>query len=73
MVTSVREKLSVTKGTINGVDMDIMLDSRSSVSLLHKDVVSQMKEATLTSPSIRPQLVTASGDPLHIVDYIRDI
>ena len=40
---SVREKLSVTKGTINGVDMDIMLDSGSSVSLLRKDVASQMK------------------------------
>ena len=47
-----------------------MLDSGSSVSLLHKDVVSQMKENTSTSPSVRPQLVTASGDPLHIVDCI---
>ena len=70
MVASVRE---VTKRTINGVNMDIMLDSGSSVSLLHKDVASQMKEATSTSPSIRPQLVTASGDPLHIVDYIRGL
>lgn len=73
LVASVKENLSVTKGTVNGMDMDIILDSGSSVSLLCKDVASQMKNPILISPTVRPQLVTASGDSLHIVDYMQGL
>ena len=58
MVATVRDNLSVTRGAINGVNMDIMLDSGSSVSLIRKDMANQMKKPTVLSPSVRPSLVT---------------
>ena len=53
--------------------MDIMLDSGSSVSLIRKDMANQMKNPTVLLPSVRPSLVTASGDPLPVIDYIQGV
>ena len=71
MVASVQNSLSVVCGFVNGVGVDIMLDSGSSVSLLRQDIVSQMEKVVQIFPQSQPKLVTASGDPLHIVDYVR--
>ena len=71
MVASVQNSLSVVRGFVNGVGVDIMLNSGSSVSLLRQDIVSQMEKVVQIFPQSQPKLVTASGDPLHIVDYVR--
>ena len=71
MVASVQNSLSVVRGFVNGVGVDIMLDSGSSVSLLRQDIVSRMEKVVQIFPQSQPKLVTASGDPLHIVDYVR--
>lgn len=62
MVASVMDNLSMVKGLVNGRDM---VDSGSSISLL------QMSNLVKLSPTVQPSLVTASGDPLHIVDYVQ--
>ena len=42
MVASVQNSLSVVRGFVNGVGLDIMLDSGSSVSLLRQDIVEKV-------------------------------
>ena len=71
MVPTVSNKLAIVKGLINGVSTDIMLDSGSSISLLRQDIVRQMNDPIKISPTIKRQVVTASGSPLHTVDHIQ--
>ena len=68
MVASIQNNLSVVRGFVSG---DIMLDSGSSVSLLRQDIVSQMGKVVKIFPQAQPKLVTASGDTLQVVDYVR--
>ena len=71
MVAAVRNKAAITKGRIGGVEAEVMLDSGSSVSLVRQEVLSQAPKMPSVT-GVKPiQLVTASGDPLKILDHVQ--
>ena len=53
--------------------MEIMLDSRSAVSLVRQDIISPPMTSVLHIPLPQVELVTAAGNDLLIVDHIRAI
>jgi len=54
---------------IRGVTLEAMLDSGSTISLLHQDVVSRMHNL-ITRPHPSKRLVMASGHPLEVVGCV---
>ena len=71
VVAAVRSKAATTRGRIGGVEVEIMLDSGSSVSLIQSTVLAGA-QGVVQWENARPlQLVTASGDPLPIVEQVR--
>lgn len=69
VAASIKSKVAATMGTIGGLDTEIMLDSGSSVSLVRKDIVYKAHGIDSISPDHPP--ITASGDQLPFVEYIR--
>ena len=47
------------------------MDSGSSVSLVRRDLLPYIQDAVKLPIPSQPQLVTASGEPLLVVDHIR--
>ena len=48
-----------------------MLDSGSTISLLRQDIVASVASNTQSLPHPQHKLVTASGQPLTIVDCVK--
>ena len=48
-----------------------MLDSGSSVSIVRRDLLQHIQGAVKLPVPSQPQLVTASGEPLLVIDHIR--
>ena len=70
-IAAVRSKAAIVNGQICGTEVEMMLDSGSSVSLVQQGVISQPMDVTHIRPTPGLQLVTASGEQLKIVDYIK--
>ena len=66
-----RINAAVIRGEFEGKPLEMMLDSGSAVSLVRQEEISSVRERVKTTQS-KPQLrlVTASGDPLPIIDHI---
>jgi len=69
-VATVRNDATVINRKVGDVAVEIMLDSRSAISLLqHSDALSMnTHKASPTCSSIK--LVTASGEPLPIISCV---
>ena len=70
-VTAVKSKATMIKGKFGGVEIEFMLDSGSSVSLVQSDVLETAKNIVQENGAKPLQLVTASGDQLPILQHIR--
>ena len=70
-VATIKSRLAVIPGKICNAVVEVMLDSGSSVSLVQQHVLSQAHGWTSTKTPQGMRLVTASGEDLPIVDYIR--
>ena len=71
MVATVKKHATVIVGKVGGNGTEIMLDSGSSVSLIRRGLLSHIHGAIKLPIPSQPQLVTASGEPLLVVDHIR--
>ena len=71
MVAAVKSKAAVIMGELGGVEVETMLDSGSSVSLVQRGVLLQAKGIEKVEETKPLRLVTASGDDLPIMDHIR--
>ena len=74
MVTTTKSKLAtcILKGELCGVQVNIMLDSWSSVSLIRQDTARKVTPVQVTkqSDSNKIKLVTASGAALPILQQV---
>ena len=74
MVTTTKSKLAtcILKGELCGVQVNIMLDSGSSVSLIRQDTARKITPVQVTkqSDSNKIKLVTASGAALPILQQV---
>ena len=70
VVAAVRSSATTTVGIIGGVQVEMMLDSGSSISLVRSDILSQTNITRIQAPR-QIQLRTASGAELPIVDHGR--
>ena len=69
-VAAMKSTATMIKGRFGGVEIELMLDSGSSVSLVQHDVLQDAHN--ITQVAARPiQLVTASGDQLPILQHIK--
>ena len=57
-------------GKVGGVDVEIMLDSGSSVSLVQQHVLSQAQGVTYVEAEQKLRLLTASGEQLPIIGHV---
>ena len=71
-VAAVRAKAAIIAGEIGGVGVEMMLDSGSTVSLIRQDIIKQLHPQSIAKLRGIPelQLITASGEPLQVVDHI---
>ena len=70
-VATVKTNAVLITGELGGVLMEMMLDSGSAVSLVRQDGIYRFRETTVSTIPKQPlRLVTASGEPLPIVDHI---
>ena len=69
-MAAVRSSATTTVGMIGGVQVEMMLDSGSSISLVRSDILSQTNITRIQAPR-QIQLRTASGAELPIVDHGR--
>ncbi len=58
-------------GEVGGVRMEMMVDSRSSVSTVRKEMLDHLQGITTIQPALQVQLITASGEPLPILELIK--
>ena len=70
-VATVRSQATVTKGEVGSVSVEIMFDSGSAVSLLRKRDMDQMEFVQQLRIDPKVKLITASGEPLPIVDHVQ--
>ena len=70
-IAAIKSKLAVIPGKLGNAAVEIMLDSGSSVSLVQQQVLSLACGWTSTKPPKCLQLVTASGEVLPTLGYIR--
>ena len=71
IVAAIKKHATVIVGEVEGNRTEIMLDSGSSVSLIRRDLLLCIRNAIQLPIPSQPQLVTASGEPLLVVDHIR--
>lgn len=72
VVAAVKKHATLIPGEIRNIATEIMLDSGSSLSLVRQVMISRMSNvATIEPHAPQPSLITASGDPLPIISYIR--
>lgn len=70
MVAAVKTKAATVKGSFGGVEIDMMMDSGSSVSLIQIGLLACAQGVTKVRPVPKLRLVTASGDELKVQDYV---
>ena len=69
-VAAIKSSATVLKGKLGGVEVELMLDSGSSVSLVQSNIL--QKARNVTQVAARPiELVTASGDQLPILQHVK--
>ena len=71
LLATVKTKAAVIFGAICGTQVEMMLDSGSSVSLLQQGAVLYDPGYIKTLPEVRKRLVTAAGEHLPIARHIR--
>ena len=71
VVVTIRSKAATTQGKIGGMEVEIMLDSGLSVSLIQRTVLARAQGVVQWKNALPLQLVTASSDPLPIVEQVR--
>ena len=69
-VAAVKPKTAAMEGRLGGVEVEMMLDSGSSVSLIQKDVLSRAQDVVRIKTTKPLRLVTTSGDQLPILDHV---
>ena len=69
MVATTKVQTAVIMGSIGYLNLEVMLDSGSSISLLAQTNVEQMANIT-EKPVSKVLLRTASGIPLPVVKYV---
>lgn len=69
VVATVKSDAVIT-GKVGGVSLEMMLDSGSQRSLLRTDTLTGMIGTSKASILACPSLVTASGEPLPLIDHI---
>ena len=60
-VAVVKSRATVITGRLEGVSVELILDSGSSISLVQRDVLSQAQDVVRVKAMRSLQLVTASG------------
>ena len=70
-VAVVKCRATMISGKLGGFAVEFMLDSGSSVSLIQHDLLKSIKNITEVNSSKAVQLITASGDPLPILKYVK--
>ena len=70
-VVAIKQKATVTTGKLGGVNVEVMLDSGSSVSLVQQNMLSKCQNTVQNNENQPIQLVTASGEQLPIVKHIK--
>ena len=70
VVASVRSDFVII-GKIGDVNIEMMLDSGPHRSLLCQDTLVGMRGMSKANLPVHPNLITASGQPLPIVDHIK--
>ena len=70
-VAAVRSSAATLTGELAGKPMEMMLDSRSAVSLVLKEEADKLQDklTNITIPQVR--LITASGEPLQIAGRVQ--
>ena len=71
MVAAVKSRATVITGRFGGIPVELMLDSRSSISLVQRDLLAQAQDVVQVKARRQLQLVTASGGQLPIMGHIR--
>ena len=70
VLVTVKKSASIIMGKIGEVPTEMMLDSGSARCLVSQDIVLGMKATSKAALRVCPKLVTASGQPLSVVDHI---
>lgn len=70
-VATVESKATVITGEVGDITVEVMFDSGSAVSLLRKRDMDCMKSLQYLKKIPQVKLITASGDPLPIVDHVQ--
>ena len=70
MVVAVKSKATVITGRLGGVPVELMLDSRLSISLVQRDLLAQAQDVVQVKAKRLLQLVTASGGRLPVMGHI---
>ena len=70
IVVTVKKSASIIMGKIGELPTEMMLDSESARCLVSQDIVLGMKATSKAALRVCPKLVTASGQPLSVVDHI---
>ena len=70
IIAAVKSEASTVRGKIGEREVDIMLDSGSSVSLLKEEVIKGMRGVVKRKYAQNTRLVTAAGEELPILDQV---
>ena len=68
---TIKSKLAVIPGKLGNATVEVLLDSGSSVSLVQQQALSLACWWTSIKPPKCVELVTASGEVLPVLDYVR--
>ena len=72
VVAAVKNKAATTAGSFGGVEVEVMLDSGSSVSLVRQEVLSRLPRMQPSSSGAGDiKLLTAPGEPLQVLDHVQ--
>ena len=69
VIATVRSNTVIVRGQLGSVDMDMMLDSGSSVSLVRKDILLEVS-GVCAAASRELRLVTPAGEPIPVLGYV---
>ena len=72
VVAAVKNIAATTSGSIGGIEVEVMLDSGSSVSLVRQEVLSRLPRMQPSKSGAGDiKLLTALGEPLKVLDHIQ--
>ena len=71
MVAAVKSNVTVIMGRFGGVPLELMLDSRSSISLVQRNLLARAQDIVDVKAKKQLQLVTVSGGQLPVMGHIR--